>query len=195
MVAHTTGMKTKNVIPIFQEWIRMYGKPTHVRTDGGPCFKHKDFATWCKDKNIVHETSSPHHHESNGQAERAIREVKNLLKKTDAHMETFQDALTEYKNTPGYDGLAPTQWAFGHLQRTDVPAPKSAYERITDEKLLEHIGRRGMVLRSVLMSSPRPSFKTFNPGDRCIFKTRKSMTEHTCARSRSQSFRRKSPPS
>ena len=66
-------------------------------------------------------------------------------------------------------------------------------KRITNEKFSEHIGRRGMVLRSVLMSSPRRSSKTLNPGDRCIFKTRKSMTEHTCARSRSQSFRRKSP--
>ena len=28
-----------------------------------------------------HELSKPHNHESNGQAERAIREVKNLLKK------------------------------------------------------------------------------------------------------------------
>ena len=148
------------------------GKPTYVRTDGGPCFKHKDFAAWCKDKNIVHETSSPHHHESNGQAERAIREVKNLLKKTDAHMETFQDALTEYKNTPGYDGLAPTQWAFGHLQRTDVPAPKSAYERITDEKLLEHIGRRGQVLRSAMMNGPKRSSKPSILETKCMCKTR-----------------------
>ena len=66
-------------------------------------------------------------------------------------------------------------------------------ERSTNEKFSEHIGRRGMVLRSILMSSPRRSSKTLNPGDRYIFKTRKSMTEHTCARSRSQSFRRKSP--
>ena len=66
-------------------------------------------------------------------------------------------------------------------------------ERITNEKFSEHLGRRGMVLRSVLMSSPRRSSKTLNPGDRCIFKTRNSMTEHTCARSRSQSFRRKLP--
>ena len=66
-------------------------------------------------------------------------------------------------------------------------------ERITNEKFSEHIGRRRMVLRSVLMSSPRRSSKTLNPGDRYIFKTRKSMTEQTCVRSRSQSFRRKSP--
>ena len=75
--------------------------------------------------------SSPHNHESNGQAERAIREIKNLLWKSDGHMETFQEALTEYKNCPGYDGLAPTQWAFGRLQRTNVPCPSKAYDRIT----------------------------------------------------------------
>ena len=38
-------------------------------------------------------------------------------------------------------------------------------ERITNEKFSEHIGRRGMVLRSILMSSPRRSSKTLNPGD------------------------------
>ena len=74
-----------------------------------------------------------------------------------------------------------------------IETVKENDERITNEKFSEHIGRRGMVLRSVLMSSPRRSSKTLNPGDRCIFKTRKSLTEHTCARSRSQSFRRKSP--
>ena len=36
-------------------------------------------------------------------------------------------------------------------------------KRITNEKFSEHIGRRGMVLRSVLMSSPRRSSKTLNP--------------------------------
>ena len=76
-----------------------------------------------------------------------------------------------------------------------IETVKENDERSTNEKFSEHIGRRGMVLRSILMSSPRRSSKTLNPGDRCIFKTRKSMKEHTCARSRSQSFRRKSPPS
>ena len=96
-------------------------------------------------------------------------------------METFQDALTEYKNTPGYDGLAPTQWAFGHLQRKDVPAPKSAYERITDEKLLEHIGRRGQVLRSVMMNGPKRSSETFNPGDKVRVQDKKTKLWDTLA--------------
>ena len=164
MVARTRGMATKHVLPVFQEWIRIYGKPTHVRTDGGPCFKHKEFASWCRDRDIIHEVSSPHNHESNGQAERAIREVKNLLKKTDGHMETFQDALTEYKNCPGYDGLAPTQWAFGRLQRTNVPCTSRAYDRITDEQLKEHLGRRGWMQDQSKEKGPRSSPGKLNPG-------------------------------
>ena len=140
MVVRTRGMTTAHVLPAFLDWIRSYGKPTHVRTDGGPCFRHKDFASWCRDKDIVHEMSSPHNHESNGQAERAIREVKKLLWKSDGHMDIFQDALTEYKNCPGYDGLAPTQWAFGWLQRTNIPCPSKAYDRVTDDQLMEHLG-------------------------------------------------------
>ena len=140
MVARTRGMTTKHVLPVFQKWISYYGKPTHVRTDGGPCFRHRDFSKWCQDKDVIHEVSNPHNHESNGQAERAIREIKNLLKKTDGHWETFQEALTEYKNCPGYDGLAPTQWAFGRLQRTSVPGPSKSYDRVTDYELKEHLG-------------------------------------------------------
>ena len=166
MVARTRGMTTKHVLPVFQEWISYYGKPTHVRTDGGPCFRHRDFSKWCQDKDDIHEVSSPHNHERNGQAERAIREIKNLLKKTDGHWETFQEALTEYKNCPGYDGLAPTQWAFGRLQRTSVPGPSKSYDRVTDYELKEHLGRRGCVQRQKNVFGPRYSPSKFNPGDK-----------------------------
>ena len=173
MVARTKGMTTSHVLPVFQDWVRTYGKPTHVRTDGGPCFKHKDFANWCRDKDIIHEMSSPHNHESNGQAERAIKEVKNLLWKSDGHMETFQDALTEYKNCPGYDGLAPTQWAFGRLQRTNIPCPSRAYDRVTDDQLMEHLGRRGRIQEQC--KRPRFSPKDLSPGENVRIQDHKTL--------------------
>ena len=177
MVVRTRGMTTAHVLPIFQDWIRSYGRPTHVRTDGGPCFKHQDFAKWCRDKNIIHEMSSPHNHESNGQAERAIREVKKLLWKSDGHMETFQDALTEYKNCPGYDGLAPTQWAFGRLQRTNIPCPSKAYDRVTDSQLMEHLGRRGRVQETKEHKRPRSSPKAIvlSPGENVRIQDHKTL--------------------
>ena len=45
------------------------------------------------------------------------------------------------------------------VESDSLSEPDDNDERITDEKLLEHIGRRGMVLCSVLMSSPRGSSK------------------------------------
>ena len=57
------------------------------------------------------------------------------------------------------------------IQANSLGEPDENDERITDEKLLEHIGRRGKVLRSVLMNSPKRSSKTFNPGDRCMLKS------------------------
>jgi hypothetical protein len=78
-------------------------------------------------------------------------------------METFQDALTEYKNCPGYDGLAPTQWAFGRLQRTSIPCPSKAYDRVTDDQLKEHLGRRGRIQDQD--KGPRSSPKELSPGE------------------------------
>ena len=80
-------------------------------------------------------------------------------------METFQDALTEYKNCPGYDGLAPTQWAFGRLKRTNIPCPSKAYDRITDDQLMEHLGRRGRIQERY--KRPRSSPKELSPGE-CV---------------------------
>jgi hypothetical protein len=57
------------------------------------------------------------------------------------------------------------------MESDSLSEPDENDERITDEKLLEHIGRRGKVLRSVLMSSPKRSPKTFNPGDRYMLKS------------------------
>ena len=60
-----------------------------------------------------------------------VREMKNLL------------ALREWRNTPRYDGLSPSQWLTGHHQLTDVVAAPEAYRRISDTELKEHEDRRG----------------------------------------------------
>ena len=91
---------------------------------------------------IVHELSSAYNPRSNGHAECAIREVKNLLKKTSNYKE-FKVALTEWRNTPRYDGLSPAQWLFGHRQRTATIAAPTAYERIDDKQLQYHTDLRG----------------------------------------------------
>ena len=41
----------------------------------------------------------------------------------------------EYRNTPRYDRLSPSQWLFGRRQRTNAPALPQAYRRLSNEEL------------------------------------------------------------
>ena len=129
-------LDTKATIDVLEDWFLEHGKPLKLRSDGGPQFRD-EFTTWCRSRNIVHELSSAHHHESNGHAEVAVREMKHLLEKTKSFRK-FREALLEWRNTPRFDGLSPSQWLFGRRQRTETPALPKAYERITDETISEH---------------------------------------------------------
>ena len=118
--ANTTTIKA-----ILDEWFADHGIPVSIRTDGGPQFRGP-FDERCRLNNICHELSSAYHHESNGQAECAVREVKKLLAKTSMYKD-FQQALRNYRNCPRYNGLSPAQWYFGQQQPTEVITFPSAY--------------------------------------------------------------------
>ena len=136
MVKPLRKLDTKAIISILEDWFFDHGKPERIRSDGGPQFRD-EFKTWCKENHIIHELSSAHHHESNGHAEVTVKEMKHLLEKTN-NFTDFKKALLEYRNTPRFDGLSPSQWLFGRRQRTQIAALPSAYQRITDSQLATH---------------------------------------------------------
>ena len=133
-------LDTKAVTSLLENIFYDFGKPVRIRSDGGPQFR-EEFKTWCSENNMIHELSSAHHHQSNGHAESAVKEMKHLLEKTN-NFNDFQKALHKYRNTPRYDGLSPTQWMFGRRMRSEAPALPSAYERIDDSTIQLHESRR-----------------------------------------------------
>ena len=140
MVAHLPKTDTKTVTDILEEWFIDHGDPVSIRTDGGPQF-WEPFDIWCPKHHIRHELSSAYHHESNGHAECAVREMKKLLGKT-ASFTTFRRALRGYRNCPRYDGLSPAQWYYGRRQRTDAVALPVAFERVPDATIAKHEHKR-----------------------------------------------------
>ena len=130
------------------------GRLLIIRSDGGPQFR-SGFGAWCTKMAIKHELSSSCNPQSNGHAEQAVRTIEGLLKKTNSFRE-FKMALTEWRNTPRYDGLSPAQWFCGYPQLSSTPAASNAYNRVTDEKLAQHANRRGGGRQSWGRGSKKP---------------------------------------
>ena len=143
LVTKLSKLDTTSITNHLENWNLEYGKPQRLRTDGGPQFR-TEFSQWCENNGIIHELSSPEHHQSNGHAENAVKQIKYLLGKTGNNWQKFREALHEWRNTPRVsDGLSPSQWAFGYRQRSEVPALESAYQRISDHDFNEALDKRG----------------------------------------------------
>ncbi|XP_075540121.1 uncharacterized protein LOC142575039 [Dermacentor variabilis] len=91
------------VISGIKSCIARFGIPDVVRTDNGPQFMSNEFAEFARSYGFRHETSSPRYSQSNGEAERMVRTVKDLLfKGPDPYL-----ALLSYRDTPGPNGISP----------------------------------------------------------------------------------------
>ena len=175
-------LDTSAVTATLEDWFLDYGKPVSIRSDGGPQFR-SEFIRWCEDQNIVHQLSSAYHHESNGHAEVAVREMKSLLAKT-KNFKAFRHALREWRNTPRFDGLSPSQWLTGRRQRTEAVAAPEAYQRINDADVQAHEARRGHRHEQVKANVDQASraLEPMQPGDAVMVqdhKTRKWTIEAT----------------
>ncbi|CAK1587306.1 unnamed protein product [Parnassius mnemosyne] len=100
------------------------GIPDMVMSDNGPEFTSRIFKEFCINWRFGHKTSSPRYPQSNGQAERAIQTVKQMLKKTQYDKSNFRLALLEFLNTPISKNLpSPAELLNNRKLRSIVPCP------------------------------------------------------------------------
>ena len=106
------------VINALKSVFARHGIPEILRSDNGPQFSSSEFANFADDYQFCHITSSPHFPSSNGQAERAVKTVKDLLRKAgDPHL-----ALLSYRSTPlPWCGRSPSELLMGRNIRTNLP--------------------------------------------------------------------------
>lgn len=113
-LTHTTSIA---VIGHMKSIFARHGIPVEVRSDNGPQFSSERFQKFASEWGFVHTTSSPRFPQSNGEAERAVRTVKNLLKKeSDPYL-----AFLAYRATPLANGHSPAELLMGRRLRTTVP--------------------------------------------------------------------------
>lgn len=95
-----------------------FGIPEVVRSDNGPQFGSREFHSFAYTYGFQHITSSPRYPQSNGEVERMVRTVKDLLwKSSDPFL-----ALMVYRDTVGASGFSPAQLLMGRKLRTRLPA-------------------------------------------------------------------------
>ena len=78
-VHHTTS---EDVILHMKSIFARHGIPEVVMSDNGPQYSSYQFSHFAKDYGFTHLTSSPHFPQSNGEAERGVKTMKELLKKS-----------------------------------------------------------------------------------------------------------------
>ncbi|XP_027869193.1 uncharacterized protein K02A2.6-like [Xiphophorus couchianus] len=116
-IAQLSPTRSADVIPHLKSVFARHGIPEVMITDNGPQFSCAAFATFAKLYGFSHITSSPRYPQSNGEAERAVKTIKNLLKKAaDPYL-----ALLAYRATPLWNGYSPAELLMGRRLRTTVP--------------------------------------------------------------------------
>jgi len=95
-VVKLSATATKSVISAMIHIFARYGIPDVIVSDNGPQYSSQEFGEFVKKFDFKHVTSSPYYLQGNGEAERAVRTAKKLLKgNTDPNL-----ALLAYRSTP-----------------------------------------------------------------------------------------------
>ena len=101
-IAKFRSVTSEAVIVHLKSIFARHGIPTTVLSDNGPQYSSYLFSQFAREYGFQHITSSPHFPQSNGEAERAVKTVKNLLKKSkDLYL-----ALLAYRATPLQNGYS-----------------------------------------------------------------------------------------
>ena len=108
-------------------------------SDNGPQYSSKEFANFAKVYQFVHTTSSPTFPQSNGEAERAVHTIKNLLKKADDPYA----ALLAYRVTPVICGYSPAELLMNRKLCSSTPTTSAQLQpTIPDYPTLREKGEK-----------------------------------------------------
>jgi hypothetical protein len=125
-----SGLTSEHVIGALKGIFAVHGIPKCVISDNGPQYASHIFAEFSELCNFEHITSSPRYPQANGEAERAVRTVKEILAK---NFDDPWEALLVYRSTPLSNGLAPCELLMGRKLKTLLPMLPSALKARTTQ--------------------------------------------------------------
>ena len=118
VISTLSALSSASVINKLKAMFATHGLPCEVVTDGGSQFTSAAFAEFAKQCEFVHTATSPHFPQANGEAERAVRTAKHIIKQPESW-----SALLAYRAAPLHGlGVSPAELLMGRKLRTIIPA-------------------------------------------------------------------------
>lgn len=142
-----------------------YGIVSTIISDNGPQFASKEFQKFCQEWGITHKTSSPHHPQSNGKAEAAVKTIKTLLTKSAEAKEDPYIGLLNLRNTPQQDvDISPAQRLFGRRTKTLLPTTKKLLEETVNRKQVRAKLNKKSAKQATSFNKHAKDLPTLKPG-------------------------------
>ena len=166
-IAKLSRLTSTEVIVHTKSIFARHGIPEKVVSDNGPQFSSREFSQFASTYCFDHLTSSPYFPQSNGEAERAVRTIKQLLKKADDPYV----ALLAYRNTPLHLGFSPAQLLMSRRLRTSVPTIHSLrVPNVPDQSSVSHQDKKEKHKQKLNFDSRHRAadLKSLAPGD-CVW--------------------------
>ena len=138
-IAKLTSTTSTNVITHLKSVFACHGIPQVLMSDNGPQYSAEAFEKFAKRYGFQHQTSSPKYPQANGAAERAVKTVKQLLKKIKIHIWH----CNAYRDTPLENGYSPAELLMGRRLRTNLPIkPSQLNPKLLDSEEVKAKERR-----------------------------------------------------
>ena len=116
-ISHLPRITTNTVVGKLKNIFAHHGIPELLVTDNGRQFTSSEFKAFSQQWQFRHTTSSPYFSQSNGEAERAVREAKKILSQKDPML-----ALLVHRATPtAPTGVSPAELLMSRPLRTTLP--------------------------------------------------------------------------
>ena len=132
-IAKLTSTTLTNVITHLKSVFACHGIPQVLISDNGPQYSAGAFEKYAKEYGFQHQTSSPKYPQANGVAERAVKTVEQLLKKSGI---AYRDTLLENR-------YRPAKLLMGRRLRTNLPIkPSQLKPKLLDSEEVKTKERR-----------------------------------------------------
>ena len=119
-VTRLEKLTSEEVIRHCKSIFARHGVPEQVISDNGPQFAADEFKLFAVLYGFEHSISSPYYLQGNGEAERAVKTIKGILKKE----EDLYLGLMSYRATPLQTGYSPAELLMSRRLRTNIPTTR-----------------------------------------------------------------------